>query len=77
MKVVKSRTFKGAYIVKKENESSRGRYVDHIFLDDFKCNNDKIEVKYVFYSANYRKWYQDTMCMSKEEYQEIRKCANI
>lgn len=79
MKVVKSRAFKGAYIIKESDGEIRNKskYVDHVFLNDIKCNGKNVEVQYVCYSARYRKWYQDTMCMSKDKYQEIRKCANI
>lgn len=79
MKVVKSRVFKGAYIIKESNQENeyRKKCLEHIFLEDAKYSNGKMEVQYACYSMHYRKWFQDTMYISKEKYENIRRCANL
>lgn len=58
MKVVKSRQFEGAYIVKELDceKSQRANILEHLFLKDAKDIDDKMHVPYVFYSKHYKKW---------------------
>lgn len=77
--ISKSKKFKNAKILKGvefQTEHSNIIYGDgshHFFLDDVKELDNKINVQYVFYSRNYRKWYQDTAYFSKDTYNEIKK----
>lgn len=77
--ISKSRKFENAKIIKGaefQTEHSNTLYGDgsrHFFIDDAKEIDNKINVQYVFYSRNYRKWYQDTAYFSKETYTEIQK----
>ena len=61
MKVVKSRQFENAYIVKELSyeKSQRTNILEHLFLKDAKEMDGKMNVPYVFYSRHYRKWYED------------------
>ena len=72
MKVVKSRQFEGAYIVKELSyeKSQRTNILEHLFLKDAKDIDDKMHVPYVFYSKHYKKC-TDTVYMSKEKFKDI------
>lgn len=80
--VLKSRKFENAKIIKGakfQTEHSAKVYGNgcyHFFLDDIKNIDNKISIQYVFYSRNYRKWYQDTAYFSKDTYNEIQKILN-
>ena len=78
MNIKKSTKFEGAYIIKGlalQTEHSEVVYQDktrHMFLKDAKILEDKVEIPYVFYSRNYKKWYEDVAYISKDEYKEIK-----
>lgn len=73
MKVVKSRQFEGAYIIKELSyeKSQRTNMLEHLFLKDAKEVDGKMNVPYVFYSRHYRKWYEDIIYMPKERFEDI------
>ena len=73
MKVVKSRQFENAYIVKELycEKSQRTNILEHLFLKDAKEMDGKMHVPYVFYSKHYKKWCEDIMYISKERFEDI------
>lgn len=77
MNIRKSTKFENAYIVKGfeiETEHSVVLYKDktrHMFLNDAKEVDNRVQVPYVFYSRHYKKWYQDIAYISCDEYRNI------
>lgn len=77
MKILKSKQFEGAYIIKDlpcETEHSKTIYKDntrHMFLKDAVESDGKMKIPYVFYSRNYRKWYEDVAYLQKSDFDMV------